>query len=331
MGLILLWGLRRTFGESLQRSFRRGVLGASEQAERWAWIGLISSLVFILGFCAVAGFSLWVALPFFTTLGLFILVYARVRAETGVPFSFVFPEGMSKAVVVNTLSVPSALHMGGERSFVLLSSFGWLSRFQHPMEEAAYQTDSAKLAEQGRIPRRFLFIGLLLAFIVGLWAAYWVHLSAYYAQGSNLIASAGGIGEYREALAHEEFTQMAALLVSPPLRDMPRLSAMTGGFGFVCLLSLLRRQWFGCPFHPLGFLVANAYGDTTANWFPMLIAWASKGLILRFGGLRLYRGAIPFFLGLAIGHLLIGGLLWPLFSLTIAREAANAYHLVFGE
>jgi hypothetical protein len=39
----------------------------------------------------------------------------------------------------------------------------------------------------------------------------------------------------------------------------------------------------GCPFHPLGFLVANAYGDTTANWFPMLIAWASKGLILRVG------------------------------------------------
>ncbi len=31
------------------------------------------------------------------------------------------------------------------------------------------------------------------------------------------------------------------------------------------------------------------------------------------------------------GHLLVGGLLWPLFSLTIAREAANAYHLVFGE
>src|SRR2546430_6769807 len=51
--------------------------------------------------------------------------------------------------------------------------------------------------------------------------------------------------------------------------------------------TLFRSQWFGCPFHPLGFLVANAYGDTTANWFPMFIAWASKGLILRYGGLRL--------------------------------------------
>jgi hypothetical protein len=331
MGLILLFGLRRSFGESLRRSFRRGALEAGAPAERWAWIGLIGSIVTILGFCAVAGLSLWLALPFFTTLGLFILVYARIRAETGVPFSFVFPEGMSKEVVINTLSVPSALQMGGERSVVLLSSFGWLSRFQHPMEEAAYQTDSVKLAEQARIPYGILFVGLLLAFLVGLWAAYWVHLSAYYAQGSNLIASAGGFGEYRESLAHGEFNRMASRLASPPPRDLPRLWATTGGFGLVCLLSLLRRQWFGCPLHPLGFLVANAYGDSTAHWFPMLIAWASKGLILRVGGLKLYRSAIPFFLGLAIGHLLIGGLLWPLFSLTIARAAANAYHLVFGE
>src|SRR5206468_3033827 len=71
MGLILLWGLRRTLGESLRRSFQRGRLDASEQAERWAWMGLLGSIVFIFGFCAVAGFSLWVALPFFTTLGLF--------------------------------------------------------------------------------------------------------------------------------------------------------------------------------------------------------------------------------------------------------------------
>lgn len=63
----------------------------------------------------------------------------------------------------------------------------------------------------------------------------------------------------------------------------------------------------------------------------MLIAWLAKAVILRVGGLRLYRQGIPFFLGLAIGHFLIGGLLWPVFSLFLAHSAANAYHLVFGE
>ncbi len=331
MGLILLWGLRKTLGESLRRSFQRGVREPDSLPERLAWMGLFGSGTLIMGFCYLAGFSLWLAIPFFTVIGLFILVYARIRAEAGVPFTFVFPEGMSKELIVNTFSASSALQIGGERSFTLLSSFGWMSRFQHPMEEAAYQIDSFKLAEQARIPRLTLLIALLLAFIVGLWAAYWVHLSAYYAQGSNLVASAGGFGEYRETLAHSEFNQMAARISSPPTRDLSRLFATTGGFGFVFLLTLLRKQWFGCPFHPLGFLVANAYGDTTASWFPMLIAWACKGTLLRFGGLRLYRAAIPFFLGLAVGHLLIGGLLWPLFSLTLPRTAANAYHLVFGE
>ncbi|HZP82488.1 MAG TPA: DUF6785 family protein, partial [Chthonomonadaceae bacterium] len=41
MGLILLWGLRRAFGESLRRAFRRGWQDADTPAERWAWIGLV--------------------------------------------------------------------------------------------------------------------------------------------------------------------------------------------------------------------------------------------------------------------------------------------------
>ncbi len=331
MGLILLWGLRKTFGESLQRAFQQKERDADALVERWAWIGLGGSVVWVLGFCYLAGFSLWLAAPFFLIIALFIVVYARIRAEAGVPFTFVFPEGMSKDILLNTFSTSTALQVGGERSFVLLSSFGWLSRFHHPMEEGAYQIDSFKLAEQGSIPRKTHFVALLLAFVVGLAAAYWVHLSAYYGQGTNLIASAGGFGEYRAKLARSGFVQMAAQISSPPIRDLPRMYAMTGGFGLVFLLTLLRKQWLGCPFHPLGFLVANAYGDTTANWFPMLIAWMCKGLLLRFGGLKLYRAAIPFFLGLAIGHFLLGGLLWPLCSLFLPRSAANAYHLVFGE
>ncbi len=331
MGLILLWGLRRAFASSLRQAFRRGVRSAEAASERWAWIGLLGSAVFVPAFCRAAGMSLWLALPFFGVLGLFVLVYARLRAETGMPLTFIFPEGMAKEVVVNTISVPQALHLGGERSFVLLSTLGWLSRFHYPENEAAYQIDSVKLAQEERIPLKMLFVALLLAFLVGLGAAYWVHLSAYYKQGSNLIASAGGFGEYREALAREEYEQMASRLSSVPPRSLPHLTATAGGFGFVVLLTLVRRRWLNCPFHPLGFLIANAYGDDTESWFSLLIAWASKALVLRVGGLRAYRRGIPFFLGLAIGHLLVGGVLWPLFSLTISRQAANAYHLVFGE
>lgn len=172
---------------------------------------------------------------------------------------------------------------------------------------------------------------LLLAFVIGLGAAYWVHLSTYYAAGSNLIPSAGEIGEYREKVARQEYEQMATRVADMPPRSMPRLVAAAGGFGFAAALTLLRQRWIGCPFHPLGYLIATASGDTSTNWFPMLIAWLCKFVILRLGGLRLYRRGMPFFLGLAIGHLFVAGIFWPVFTLTLTKEAANSYHLLFGE
>ena len=41
-------------------------------------------------------------------------------------------------------------------------------------------------------------------------------------------------------------------------------------------------------------------------WMPLLFAWVIKGLILRYGGVRLYRQAMPFFLGLILGQCLVG-------------------------
>ena len=57
------------------------------------------------------------------------------------------------------------------------------------------------------------------------------------------------------------------------------------------------------------------------------MAWACKGLILKAGGLPLYRRFIPLFLGLITGHYLIAGVIWPLLSVFLAPEASQLYHL----
>ena len=62
----------------------------------------------------------------------------------------------------------------------------------------------------------------------------------------------------------------------------------------------------------------------------MFVAWLLKSSILKLGGLKTYRAFIPFFLGLIVGHLLIGGVLWPVFALLLAPEARESYHLYFG-
>lgn len=348
VGLLLLWGLRSAFKASLRASFssfRFWILDfgfwtkpavdpeskiQNPASDRWAWIGLLVSTLFVLGFCQAAGFSLRLAVPYFVIVGLFVLVYARLRAETGVPFGFIYPYGLPKEALLNALSVENALAWGGARSFVLFSSLAWVCRHHYAMEQAANQMDAAKLAEENNIPRRILFIALVLAFAVGLLAAWWVHLDAYYAIGSNMAGGGTGGGEWRAAVAREEYEQMASRLSNPPVQNVGRIVAGAGGFCFAVALTWLRTHWIGCPFHPLGFLLATAWGDTSTAWFPLFVAWLLKACILRAGGLKLYRQGIPFFLGLTIGQFFIAGIFWPILSLLISREASSAYHVFFG-
>jgi hypothetical protein len=86
-----------------------------------------------------------------------------------------------------------------------------------------------------------------------------------------------------------------------------------GGGLFTLLLQLLRVRLIGFPFHPVGYAVSSSWGMSVL-WFPMLLAWAIKGVLLRYGGLGLYRRALPFFFGVILGECVSGGA-WTLFGL----------------
>jgi hypothetical protein len=54
-------------------------------------------------------------------------------------------------------------------------------------------------------------------------------------------------------------------------------------------------------------------------WLPIFLAWAIKAVILRYGGLRGYRAALPFFIGLVLGEFAAG------FIRTILDSAFQLY------
>ncbi len=329
MGLVLIIGLRGTLMRSFKRAFTRGSADGETIEERWAWIGLALSGLFVLAFCRLAGMATWLAIGFFGMLLIYVLVVARIRAETGVPLGFVYPFGMPKEMLLNVVSVPQTLAWGGTGSFVLLSSLAWLSRHHFVQEHAAYQLDGAKITNENRLPMRTLAIFVGIAFAIGLAAALWIHLDTYYQIGSNVAGGGGGSGEFRATVAAQEYQQMSARLAAPPLRDMSKMLAAGGGFIVVAGLSLARAHLLKLPLHPLGFCIANAYGDSLNAWFAIMAAWLLKAMILRFGGLQLYRKGIPFFLGLTIGHFFCAGIFWPVLSLFIAPEASQSYHIYF--
>jgi hypothetical protein len=277
-----------------------------------------------------AGIEFRIALLYLGLLGAFLLVYMRMRAETGAPYEFAYPYGMSKELVIQSLSVHGLLDIGGQRSMTMLSGFAWLSRHHPGLMAGAISADSIKLAEITGTSRARFFgaIGLALAF--GFVAACVTHLSIYHQVGSNLAGGSAGAGEYRAQVAVQEFQKMAQQVATTPGRDPMRLVFTGAGAGVAFGLAMLRRVWMGCPFHPLGFILGTAYGDSTIFFFPLLISWLLKWMLLRAGGLRLYRDGMPFFIGLIIGHFTVAGILWPLISLFISRDSSAGYQIYFG-
>ena len=66
-----------------------------------------------------------------------------------------------------------------------------------------------------------------------------------------------------------------------------------------------RLVWW--PLHPLGFAISTFF-IMTYLWFSVMIAWAIKSVVLKYGGPSLYRTTRPFFLGLILGQISCSGL-----------------------
>ena len=75
------------------------------------------------------------------------------------------------------------------------------------------------------------------------------------------------------------------------------------GFGALAVSALTfcsyRFTWW--PFHPIGFTLVIFWSTRTAI-LSVFITWLIKTIILRFGGIGLYRRATPFFVGMIVGY-----------------------------
>ena len=56
----------------------------------------------------------------------------------------------------------------------------------------------------------------------------------------------------------------------------------------------IRFLWW--PLHPGGYVLVSGTG-MSGLWFPIFLSWLAKAIVLKLGGVKLYRQAVPFFLG----------------------------------
>ncbi len=101
------------------------------------------------------------------------------------------------------------------------------------------------------------------------------------------------------------FREFTTSLGSPEKADHWLQFAMIAGGGLTALLFWLTSRFVWLPLSPIGFIVASVYHTNQHVWTNALLAWALTALVRRYGGLRLYRGLRPAFLGLVLGQFLV--------------------------
>jgi hypothetical protein len=142
----------------------------------------------------------------------------------------------------------------------------------------------------------------VLAVVAGIAISFAIALTIWYAYGAGARTDS-----WRTYMGRQPFDQLADALKTPVKPDVPGSLAIGAGFCITALLMLLRTRYLWWVFHPVGYAMANT---PTMNqvWLPFFVAWICKAVVLRYGGMRLYRQSLPFFYGLILGDFLAGGL-----------------------
>lgn len=288
-------------------------------AERGAWATLLGGLALLVAWLVWAGLPLWLAAAHLAVIVAVAVVYARMRAETGAPMVYLFPFGQQQALFHNLFG--SQLLTGTDpRTLTVLTSLAGLSRGYFP-EVSAYGAEGMHLARRAGFAPRAVTRAVVLGVVLGVVAGGLLHLHAMYQHGAVLL----GRSPFSEMTSR--YNAVLPMLSTPTPPKPPLVFQTVLGAATVLALSGLRSRFVWFPLHPMGFAMASAYGFHL--WGPFLLAWACKILVLRFGGLRLYRRGVPLFLGIALGRYLFSGIVWGALGF-FGHPATESFQLQFG-
>lgn len=278
--------------------WRRGPAAEHCGEYRGAVTALLIGGGYLVFFSRLAGMSWPILILFWLLYLVIVLVVTRMRAELGPPvhdFHQMGPELM----ITRSLGTQNI----AGRDLGVMTLFWWINRAYRGLP-MAHQIESLKAAwETGTRPGWF-HAGTWLAGVLGSAAALLGYLHLAFKYG----AAAGFHSGYGYGWAN--YGALMAWLRNPTRPDLAASGAIVLGFGFSLFLLAMRLRFLGWPFHPIGYAIASAWSINLV-WLPLLIAWAIKVSVVRWGGLKGYVRWRPFFLGLILGDCLMGSF-WAL-------------------
>lgn len=262
---------------------------------RHAFWGLIAGLVVLCLWCVAAGLPFVLAVLVFLFLVVFSLVLTRLVSEGGL----LFVQAFRPTDVIIAAAGTSVINA---RSQVVLSFIQTAFMFDLRTFLMPSFMDSYRLADASGLSTRRLLPWLGAAVVVAIASSYVAFLLMTYKLGGARFMSWFLILSPRQSL-----TFVVAYLNQPYPTSVANWLLILCGAGTTGLLSWMRSMHAWWPLHPLGYAMGPSW-PMIQLWFSMLLGWALKSLILRYGGFRRFREAKPFFLGLVVGEFGAAGL-----------------------
>ena len=263
---------------------------------RQAFFGLLTGLLTVAVWLSAIGLTFPVAVLFVFGAMILFMALTRVVAEGGIPA--MRPPLMTSTFVISTVGTSSISTQG---LVALGFSYGWHAEVRSFV--MASVANGLKMSEMIRGQKRRLFWAIVLAILVSLAGSSYITLvMAYEYGGINLNPLF-----FSWQSTHFGPMDMAPRIAAEP--EGPRWDAyqfMGIGAGVMAALMWARHHFLWWPLNPLGFTIA-ANWKTGHIFCSALLAWFLKLVILRYGGVRLYRNLRPFFLGLILGEIVGAG------------------------
>lgn len=309
LALFALWTARG----HLAHACRQAVRGARREpgelmSYRLALCGALAGVAAVTLLFTWCGLNFWIALALFALYFLFQITITRIVVEAGAGWHF--------APVFNPHQLLfSGMGMSGlgPRDLTVLAYLNWID-MDYRDSPMPHQLEGMKLAQSSGTRMNRLLWALLLAAVLGAFCAYWANLHVYYEYG----AATAKVRPWITSIGQTPFRQLKDWMASARPPNWASIQAAVGGLAAVTALGFARQQLVWWPFHPIGYAVANTQ-SMDYMWMPFFIAWAVKTVVLRYGGMRLYRRTLPFFLGLILGDYIVPGL-WFLFGWSIRTQ-----------
>jgi len=291
-----LWVARRHLSHVFRSAFSRSVAADDDDeliSYRSAVWALLLAALYCVAWMVRAGLRLDLALLFLFVSLVFYLGLARVLALSGL----VFLAGGSSTQGIMTGLLPRSAYTASSlaTSNVLAGLYQNNKGFCLPAASHTARLGGELGPGASRQLGRTALLGFGLALVASVVAVVWLG----YQRGAYNFAS------YTFRTANQwpfnnTVTQIKEMTEGVPYQKWALAFFVLGVLVTAALTALTYRlPWW--PLHPAGFTVAFAWSVRTAV-MSVFIAWAAKAILLRIGGIDLYRRARPAFLGLIVGY-----------------------------